>query len=487
MTADHLRRDLHGRAIVSVAEMQAAEQAVFDSGVSVEELMQQAGEGAAEIIWRIGGTTPTLVLCGPGNNGGDGYVIAEYLRQKGVDVQVAAMHEPSSKAGLWASKRYQGETVPLDAATPRPQAVDALFGTGQDRDLAPELVAMASPLLKRAQRRIAIDLPSGIDSDNGADRESMVHYHHTITLGAYKYAHFEGYGSHICGELSLVPLPVTLPETAPVTLARPVFSGPEADSHKYRRGMVVIVAGAMVGAAILAAKAASHAGAGYVLIAGKGSAPGELPTDIIWRDTKDDVALDELLADPRIGTIVIGPGLGRDDCAAQRFEAALEAGARLVIDADALYLLNHDHIATMAGRAVLTPHGGEFSALSRLFDGKSNEKGPGKIERTRMLADALGCALLHKGPLTVMAAPDEAVVIDAFGSKWLSVAGSGDVLSGVIAARLATARSKPHQAAQQGQWLHSKAAQLLPPPFTASQLAHALSSATALCLEKDAI
>ncbi|MEM1131738.1 MAG: NAD(P)H-hydrate dehydratase [Pseudomonadota bacterium] len=485
MPADHLRRDLAGRAILSVAEMQAAEQAVFDSGTSVEELMQMAGEGAAELIWRIGGTTPTLILCGPGNNGGDGYVIAEYLRQKGVDVQVAAMRPPSSTAAKWAAERYKGETVPLDQATPRSQAVDALFGTGQDRDLAPDLIFIACPLLKAAQRRIGIDLPSGIDSDSGADRESMVHYHHCIALGAYKYAHFEGYGAHICGELSLVPLPIAVPDTVPVTLAKPTLPAPETDSHKYRRGMVVVVAGAMTGAAILAAQAAASAGAGYVLIAGHGQAPGQLPADIIWWDIRNNESLRELLEDPRIDTVVIGPGLGRDDTARQRLAIALDADAKLMIDADALYILEQEALENVASRAVLTPHSGEFTALWRLFATDEANDDLGKIERTQVLADGLGCTIVHKGPLSVIAAPEKAPNIDAFGSNWLSVAGTGDVLSGAIAARLATARSTPFKAAQQGQWLHSHAARLLQPPFTASQLSHTLSLAVQACLDED--
>ncbi|WOE73971.1 NAD(P)H-hydrate dehydratase [Alterisphingorhabdus coralli] len=485
MPADHLRRDLTGRAILSVAETQAAEQAVFDSGTSVEELMQLAGEGAAELIWRIGGTTPTLILCGPGNNGGDGYVIAEYLRQKGVDVQVAAMRLPSSAAAKWAAERYQGKTVPLDQATSRPQAVDALFGTGQDRDLSPEIVSAACPLLKAAHRRIAVDLPSGIDSDSGADRESMVHYHHCIALGAYKYAHFEGYGAHICGELSLVPLPITPPDMVPLTLAKPALPAPETDSHKYRRGMVVVVGGPMTGAAILAAQAAASSGAGYVLIAGQGQVPGQLPADIIWRDTRSDASLRELLEDPRIDTVVIGPGLGRDDNARQRLAIALDADAKLMIDADALYILEREALENVASRAVLTPHSGEFTALWRLLPSDEANDYLGKIKRTQLLADGLGCTIVQKGPLSVIAAPDNSPNVDVLGSNWLSVAGTGDVLSGAIAARLATARSTPFKAAQQGQWLHSHAARLLQPPFTASQLSHALTEAVHACLDED--
>lgn len=485
MPADHLRRDSASRAILSVAQMKIAEQAVFNDGVSVEALMQSAGEGAAELIWRIGSTTPTLILCGPGNNGGDGYVIAEYLRRKGTDVEVAALSTPSSAAARWAAKRYQGEIAGLVGATVRRQVVDALFGTGQDRDLSPELVKAASPLLQKAHRRIAIDLPSGVDSDTGADRESMTFYHNTIALGAYKYAHFEGYAAHICGELSLVSLPISIPDNAASTLAKPDISAPQTDSHKYRRGMVVIVAGVMTGAAILAAQAAASAGAGYVLIAGIGPAPAQLPADIVWSDTEDESALTALLADPRIGAVVVGPGLGRGKGARKRLEAALETNVKLLVDADALYLLDREDCAEIAGRAVLTPHGGEFNTLSRLLAADVSEDDVSKIHCTAQLATSLGSTIVHKGALTVIAECDNAAVIDAFGSNWLSVAGSGDVLSGAIAARLATAGSTPFTAAQQGQWLHSRAAHVLAPPFTASQLCGALSSALHACLHEN--
>lgn len=482
MPAELLRRDLHSRYVLTVAEMQAAEQAVFDSGTTVEALMQQAGKGAAALIWRISGEMPTLILCGPGNNGGDGYIIAEFLRQKGADVQVAALLPPSSKAAKWAADHYKGETVALEKAAPRTQIVDALFGTGQDRALSAKLVAMAKPLLGAAQRRIAIDLPSGVDSDSGADRESMAYYHHCIALGAYKYAHFEGFASHICGKLSLVPLPITAPETAVQTLAKPHIESPDSDSHKYRRGMVVVVAGEMTGAALLAACATASAGAGYVVIAGRGPEPAQLPAEIIWRDTRAADDLEALLQDPRIDTVIIGPGLGQNAEARARMDISLTADALFLVDADALKLLTRGDCERIAGRAVLTPHAGEFTALKCLF--REDEPAPaGKIALTQHMAKYLGCTIVHKGALSVLAGPDGAAIVDSHGSNWLSVAGTGDVLAGAIAARLAAARSTAMTAAQQGQWLHSYAAGLLRPPFTAMQLAQSLQSAAHSCLK----
>tara|TARA_R110002033_G_scaffold146065_1_gene183559 strand:+ start:18083 stop:19486 length:1404 start_codon:yes stop_codon:yes gene_type:complete len=464
----------HGN-ILTAAEMQQAEQAVIESGTSVDELMRRAGQGAAQMIWRIAAAQPTLLLCGPGNNGGDGYVIAQWLLEKGVDVTVAAPLEPKTDAARHARSLWTGPTVTLADARPAPQFVDCLFGTGLTRAVGDDWFADFSRLFAGAKRRVAIDLPSGVESDHGTLLNEIGTFDTTIALGAFKPSHFlEPAGSKM-GNLVGIDIGITADSQLGI-LTQPRLSGPSSDDHKYSRGLVAVVAGAMQGAARLTAMAAQKAGAGYVKIF---AAPGfETPHPSIVVETVADIAeLREKLSDSRISAIAIGPGLGRDAHARDLLTAALDSDAPLVIDADALTVAGtqfSDMIKSRSAETIATPHAGEFAGMMR--DGLQH-----RLDDNRKLARQSGCTILLKGPDTVIVRPDGVAAIAAQSCPWLSTAGTGDVLAGMIASRLATGISG-YKAACEGQWLHSRAARLAGPAFTPEMLIDQIPASLQECL-----
>jgi hydroxyethylthiazole kinase-like uncharacterized protein yjeF len=403
--------------VLTVAEMVAAEQAIFDTGVSVDALMQRAGEGAGQMIWRIGGTAPTLVLCGPGNNGGDGYVIADFLCRKGVPVTVAALSGPRTDAARNARARFGGEVVRFDEAEPAAQVVDCLFGSGLTRPLDGAVWHRFAELVGQARRSFAIDLPSGADADRAVWLNEPLRFDHVLALGAWKYAHLLEPVASDCGALSLIEIGVDTEAAKVRRIARSVIAAPDARSHKYRRGLVAVLVGEMPGAALLAARAAQGAGAGYVKLIGAGDPPPQLPADIVWQQADGSGAVAEALQDPRIGTVVVGPGLGRGDEAIALLETALSCPHPLIIDADALHLLPAQ-FPQMTGRGapvLLTPHQGEFEAL----EGVTDSDAMNKVARTAALAETLDAFVLYKGADTVIAAPDGRAVIADRRCSWL--------------------------------------------------------------------
>lgn len=472
-----------GAPVLTVAQMVAAEQAVFDTGVSVDALMARAGEAAGEMIWRIGGTTPTLVVCGPGNNGGDGYVIARFLQSKGVPVTVAAMGEPKTDAARNARARYEGEVAALENAKSRPQIVDCLFGSGLTRPIDDGVWRTFASLVRGARRSFAVDLPSGADADRAIWLNDPLPFDHGLALGAFKYAHLLEPVASDCRLVSLIDIGVACPVGAATRIAKPVIAPPDARSHKYRRGLVVVLAGAMSGAALLAARAAQGTAAGYVKIIGAGDAPAQLPADIVWEKIDGIVALSASLSDPKIGAVVVGPGLGRESYGSNAIDFALACPHPLVLDADALHLIGarREAVATRAAPVLLTPHHGEFEALVEAAGDLA--PAPNKASRAAALAAAFNVCVLYKGADSVIAAPDGRIIIADRRCSWLSVAGTGDVLAGCIAARLANG-AQPLHAMAEAVWLHDRAARDAGPAFSAWQLAQAMPLAVESCLER---
>lgn len=459
--------------ILTVAQMRAAEQALIDAGTSVDALMQVAGRGAADWVWRIAGRHRVTVLCGPGNNGGDGYVLAEAIRELGGTVAVVPASEPGTAAARYARALYKGEFLGIDTDVHGEVLVDCLFGSGLVRPLADDAAALLARLAASHHHRIAMDLPSGIEADSGAALNAgLPTFDLTIALGAWKFAHFLMPARAGMGALRLVDIGVSALAGAATPVVKPRISGPGADAHKYRRGLLAVVGGAMPGAALLAARAAQGAGAGYVKLFADPAAGA--PADLVV----DTGRLSAVLTDDRNAAILVGPGLGRDATARERLATALADAVPAVIDADALVLLGARQLAERAAPTVATPHDGELAALEQAF-GLSGAGG--KVERARALAAASGLIVVAKGPDTVVAAPDGRLACAGPASPWLSTAGTGDVLAGVIASRLATG-SEAFAAACEGVWLHAEAARSLPPAFTAGQLAGAISGALAACL-----
>lgn len=450
--------------ILSVAQMRAAEQALFDSGVDPFALMTRAGEGAAEIIWRAGHKRDTLVLCGPGNNGGDGFVIARTLRDLGVPVRVAALGDSQTESSRKARAEWGGPIEVIGEAAPATQVVDALFGIGVTRGLAPELANRLHTLVEAAQHSYAIDVPSGVDSDAAIALSSLPRFSHCIALGAWKPAHLLIPARIYAAQHCLVDIGIAAPEGAAGLLAKPFIDTPAPDAHKYRRGLVVVVAGAMTGAAALSAEAAARSGAGYVRLLSAQDVG--LHSHAIVRSKSFDL--------DRAKAALVGPGLGRDAAAWERLGAILSSGIAAVADADALWLLGEKGLGELPAPAIATPHEGEFDHM--FGDDQGN-----KIDCTRAASARTGSVVVHKGPDTVIAAPDGRCLVAPPASSWLSTAGTGDVLAGLCAARLA-ATGDPFRAACEAVWLHGEAARRTGVAFIADDLIAHIPAALASAL-----
>lgn len=460
--------------ILTVAQMRAAEQALIDAGSSVVALMQVAGRGAGDWVWRMAGQGRVTVLCGPGNNGGDGYVIAEAIRQRGGQAVVVAASEPRTDAAINARAQFGGEVLGPEAEPQGDVFVDCLFGSGLTRPLTAEDHSLLSRLAARHRHRIAIDLPSGVQSDSGMLlNEGLPDYDLTVALGAWKFAHVLMPSSAKAGALRLVEIGIATVTGAAQMIARPHIAAPAIDAHKYTRGLLAVVAGKMPGAALLACQSAQGAGAGYVKLFAD-ERPPNAPFDLVVADE----ALAEVLTDPRNTAILCGPGLGRDGAARERLAIALADPVPAVLDADALVLLAPRVLAEREAATIATPHEGELASLERSFDCDGTGS---KVQRVSALAMASGMTIVAKGPDTLVAAPDGRLACAPRATSWLSVAGTGDVLAGAIASR-AAARVPAFEAACQGIWLHGEAARLCPPAFSASDLAARVPDALAACL-----
>ena len=453
--------ELEGAPILTAAGMRAAEAATGDSE---QTLMARAGAAIATAVHRLAAHHEVLVACGPGSNGGDGYVAAARLAALGRKVRVAASGEPRRPAAVAARAEWNGPVEPLHTARPAPVLVDALFGTGLSRPLTAQDAAALARLAEEAGLVIAVDLPSGIATDDGAVL-SEARADVTLALGAAKPSHLLLPAAARCGAVRVLDIGVAA--DGPVAgLARPVLHAPAADAHKYSRGMVAMVAGRMPGAAALASEAAARL-AGYVLLLG--SATDRLPHAVVRRRWSA-AALEEA----RIGAVVVGPGLGRDEAARERLDAALASAHPLVIDGDALHLLDLARLRERAAPTILTPHGGEFAALFGTGEGS-------RIDRARRAAAESGAVVVFKGGDSVVAHPDGDARVAVARVSWLASAGTGDVLAGVIGA-LAAAGHDPFAAACHGVWLHAEAARRAGHAFVADALAAELPGAVASCL-----
>jgi len=450
-----------GRPILTADRMRAAEQAAIDGGTTVEQLMERAGEALAEAAYRFAGPTPALILCGPGNNGGDGYVAARRLAARGVVVRVAAMNEPKGDAAKWARSQWNGETETLSGSTdPSPLLIDCLFGTGLKRGLEDAVCAQLSRLCGAALLKVACDLPSGVESDSGAELGDVPTFDMTVTFGALKPAHLLYPAMHKCGRLVLGDIGIEA-QTQWHEIAAPQLPSLDPGGHKYDRGLVHALAGKMPGAIALAAKAAAYAGAGYVRVSTSRSIEG-LPSAIVQTDTAE-------VNDERIGCLLVGPGMGDIP---QVLTLALTSRAPKVLDADAISNLGEPQ--RLKGQdAIVTPHEGEFR---RLF----GEIGGTKAERALEAARRSGAVVVYKGPDTLVASPDGRLGFRRPAPAWLASAGTGDVLAGVIAAMRARGLP-PFEAACAGVWLQGRAAEIAGSQMIADDLAQAIPAATALC------
>ena len=447
------------RPILTTDAMRAAEGAAIDGGTSVEQLMERAGAGLAEAVYRFAGPLPALVLCGPGNNGGDGYVAARHLKERGVDVRVAALSEPRSEAARAARAQWDGEVEILSGDTaPAPLVIDALFGTGLKRGLEDSLVQQLSRLCAAAVVRVACDLPSGVETDSGTELSDAPAFDLTVTFGALKPAHRLFPAMQKCGRVVLVDIGIAA-ESRLHEIAPPALPPLDPGGHKYDRGLVHALAGKMPGAIALAATAAAKAGAGYVRVST--SKPIEtLSASIVQVGTAE-------VNDPHIGCLLVGPGMGDIP---QVLTLALTSRAPKVLDADAIAHLGEPE--RLKGQdAIITPHAGELVKLFGEIEGT-------KVQRALEAARRSGAIVVYKGPDTIVAAPDGRVGFAPPAPAWLASAGTGDVLSGIIAALRARGMAA-FDAACAGVWLHGRAARIAGPGLIADDLAAAIPGAIA--------
>lgn len=448
-----------GRPILTAEAMRAAEQKAIDRGTSAEQLMERAGATLAEAAYRFAGPLPTLILCGPGNNGGDGYVAARHLAQRGVKVRVAALADPTTPAAQWARSQWQGPVEQLSEETPEESLViDALFGTGLKRGLDTAVLEQFLRLTSGAVVRVAADVPSGVQSDSGAELSEIPAFDLTVAFGALKPAHLLFPAMAKCGRIALADIGIEA-STDWHEIAPPALPPLKADSHKFERGLVHALAGTMPGAIALAAKAAARSGAGYVRVSTSKPIEG-LPSAIVQVD-------DAQVNDPRIGCLLVGPGLGDIP---QVLTLALTSKAPKVIDADAITHLGEPE--RLRGQdAVITPHEGEFKKLFGELPGN-------KSERALEAAKKSEAVVLYKGGDTLVAAPDGRLAFRPRFPDWLASAGTGDVLAGLIAAL--RARGMPaFEAACAGAWIHGRAAEIAGPQMIADDLVEALPKAIA--------
>jgi hydroxyethylthiazole kinase-like uncharacterized protein yjeF len=446
-----------GRPILTAEAMRAAEQRAIEGGSSIEQLMEGAGAGLAEAAYGFAGPMPVLVLCGPGNNGGDGYVAARVLADRGIDVRVASLGEPKSEAAQKARSRWTGAVEALaDTTRPAPLVIDALFGTGLKKGLEDHVLQQTCRLCSEAVATVACDLPSGVATDSGEELSSVPAFGLTVALGSLKPAHRLAPAMHKMGRVVLADIGVEasgdwheigLPELPPL----------DPDGHKYSRGMVHALAGSMPGAIALAASAAARAGAGYVRVSTSRFIEG-LPSSVVQVG-------DGQVNDPRIGCLLVGPGLGE---LPQVLTLALTSRAPKVIDADAITHLG-DSERLRGQDVVMTPHEGEFR---RLFGQLPGTKAGRSLEAARRS----GAVVVYKGADTLVASPDGRVGFAPPSPAWLASAGTGDVLAGLIAAMRARGLAG-FEAACAGVWLHGRAAEIAGPGMIADDLVRAIPAA----------
>lgn len=314
-----------GRPVLTADAMRTAETAVIDRGTSVEMLMERAGAALAEAAYRFAGPMRTLILCGPGNNGGDGYVAARLLADRGVEVRIAALAKPRSEAAKWARSQWSGDVEELtDDTQPAPLLIDALFGTGLKHGLEIAVSRQLMRLSDAAIASIACDLPSGVESDSGECLSAVPAFDMTVTFGALKPAHLLYPAIYRCGRSVLGDIGIAA-ESDWHEIHRPKLPSVGPGMHKYTRGLVHALAGKMPGAIALAATAAARSGAGYVRVSSSLPIPG-LPSSIVQVGTAD-------VNDARIGCLLVGPGLGDIP---EVLTLALTSKAPKLIDADAI-------------------------------------------------------------------------------------------------------------------------------------------------------
>lgn len=487
---------MNAAALLTKTQMRQADSLTMASGVPGLTLMRRAGAAVAKVAQRgLAAGSAIGVLCGSGNNGGDGYVAAARLAGLGFHVRLFALAPPrtgldaADAAGLWG-----GPVEPASAFLPEDfvLVIDALFGAGLTRALTGEAAALVERLNAAKAQVLAVDLPSGVDGDTGAVFGAAVRAQRSVTFFRAKPGHLLYPGRGFSGVVEVVAIGIpddVLNTIKPQTIANgpalfgDFFARDVVTQHKYDRGHALILAGGRfsVGAAQLAARAALRAGAGLVTLAVPPEAFGAHavrgPDALMLREITE---LDDVLNDSRRNAVLIGPAYGVGEATRAAVLHLAASSRALVLDADALTSFAGalpPLVAALMGRAapcVVTPHEGEFG---RLFAGSLN-LADDKLSRARRAAEILDSVVVLKGADTVIAAPDGRAAINANAPPWLATAGSGDVLAGIITGLLAQ-KLPAFEAACAAVWLHGAAGAAAGKGLIADDLPETLRAARA--------
>ncbi|HEY5306248.1 MAG TPA: NAD(P)H-hydrate dehydratase [Pseudolabrys sp.] len=481
--------------ILTTVEMGEVDRLAIASGISGIELMKNAGRAVADAVTALSGRH-VMIVAGFGNNGGDGFVAARLLAERGYSVRVSFVGDKSRLKGdaALAADRWSG---PVEKATPVSLTkcdiiIDALFGAGLDRAVEGLPAAMIEAMNTSGVPVVAVDLPSGVNGTTGAVMGMAVNAARTVTFFRRKVGHLLLPGRLHCGTIQVADIGIpasVLKVIKPLAFVnRPalwshLFPRPTVSGHKYSRGHAVVVSGGLpsTGAGRLAARGALRAGAGLVTIASPRAAltvNAEATLAIMVRPVDGLGELAVFLADKRHNAVVLGPGGGVGGALRDQVGVALTSGAAVVLDADALSSFAQvpkeltDMVAKDPKRSVvLTPHEGEFARLFKAIDEDRNLHS--KLEKVRLAARISGAVVLLKGADTVVAAPDGRASISDNAPPALATAGAGDVLAGMIAGLLAQGMPA-FEAASAGVWLHGEAANEFGPGLIAEDLPEAL-------------
>lgn len=470
--------------ILTVAEHGEADRLAIAAGIPGESLMEAAAAGVAGEILRRWTARPVTVLCGPGNNGGDGFAVARLLAREGWPVRLALAGDVADLRGDAAAMaaRWRQPVEPMRAAVADSAGlvVDAVFGAGLGRPVAGAAAETLRAVRAQAVPVVAVDLPSGVFGDSGQAGDGVAPAVLTVTFFRPKPAHLLLPGRDLCGEVVVVDIGTpdgVLAEVAPMVrrnrpaLWRAVLPWPDASTHKYQRGHGVVVGGgaAATGAARLAAMGAARAGAGLVTIACPREALAIVAaamTEVLVAAVDGPGELFELLATRKRNAVLIGPGNGVTDETRAKVDTVLASPVAAVLDADALSVFAErpaELFDSVDETCVLTPHDGEFA---RLFPMLPDD---GRLKRAQAAAAAAGAVVLLKGADTVVAHPDGRAAIADNAPPFLATAGSGDVLAGMLMG-LRAQGMPPFEAAAAAVWLHGEAARGFGPGLVASDL-----------------
>ncbi|POF30219.1 NAD(P)H-hydrate dehydratase [Roseibium marinum] len=498
--------------LLTPEEMGQADRLTISGGVPGIELMERAGQAVARAAAKMVPAAARIsILCGPGNNGGDGFIAARCLTAAGHTVQIHLLKasetlngdalEAFVRMGLPHTVVPDGDGIAVSLAGELERAdliIDALFGAGLDRPLAGPGLALVKAVNRSGRRVLAVDLPSGVNGATGADPGAAVRADATVTFFRRKPGHLLNPGRTLCGSVTVADIGIkagVLEKIGPSVFHNipELWLGdwprPDPLGHKYTRGHAVVFGGPMsaTGAARLSAGAALRAGAGLVTLA---SPPDAMMvnachlTAVMLKKVPGAEAMEELLADRRFNTVLIGPGYGVGEETRAAVAAILKQKRATVLDADALTSFpNHaQELFTLIGDnpapVLLTPHDGEFARLFPDIEGD-------KLVRARRAAERSGAVVVLKGPDTVIAAPDGRAAINDNAPPFLATAGSGDVLAGISAGLLA--QGVPgFEAACQAVWLHGEAGREAGPGLIAEDLAPALKAAIRALVDKTA-